>query len=835
MRNRLPSPSRGHPRDRSPGYGRRLSQKRSYSPLRRSPPRRYSPVRRDYHSPTRSTRPLHRTAELDRSGKSPPRRQVEKQGLPPPRDRSSNRDLSSGRHSQKSGPWTETGQREKTEPDPKKGASPKRNSLIQEKFTKNSSQQPATQQPNEKMDMQSEAKPTVSGRDVDKEQLNMHDNTPSAAKSNLYISHEPEPVRGTEQLEPPTQQQHQMSAKPVTYVAAPGKQTAPENHAAPEKAQTTEAPKRKLRRLIPKVLDMEAREALTKKIEATWQKYYHKYYSCVTTNPEIVLEMQKEYLRSYKGFFQDDPYFEYYYVKVAKPEDLREALTLRIDRGSPGPDPTDPDTYQHPREPVLEKVHGSSSSTSKRSRSPRRSHRKSRSPRRRSPRKRSRSPRRRSRSPRRRTRSPRRRTPTKRTRSPRSRHDTRKSPAKSHEHKTTTADALLPTPVNKLGETEQQSYIQDNVAEIASRLMDAAKRLEVDGSIAKNSQKYEPIAGTSLPPPQKSPIKGGLPPPQKDGKPVSRRSNLPPPQKARLPPPNTQGLPPPKHSPISAPKEPVQIQNDANEVDDFEDMDDIIILSEAESDGSPEHRPTSGTAHSESKTADTASQHVSSTDYAKQRLSRVSTQTSTFNTKLASEKTPAPYTRAPDTSKQPSYERVSTTRPADLPANSGDLFPSKEEKPKEDRFREQTVVKREDRFKEQSEIVVEDRFQVKEQPDLPANNFQTSHLEPIITSTTQMSNLPMRKQETKQTGSILERLGPQRKASSSKTSRVSRDQSHKSSSSSRSSGESKYRDSYKRSTGSRSSTRQSSHSAKSQSRDTSSNEVIYLDFIANYH
>lgn len=98
----------------------------------------------------------------------------------------------------------------------------------------------------------------------------------------------------------------------------------------------------KRRKLSPANLSDSAREALTKRIEETWQSYYHKYYSCINSNPEIVLEMQKEYLRSYKGFFKEDPCFEYYYVKVAKPEDLREALTLRIDRGSPGPDPNDP-------------------------------------------------------------------------------------------------------------------------------------------------------------------------------------------------------------------------------------------------------------------------------------------------------------------------------------------------------------------------------------------------------------------------------------------------------------------------------------------------------------
>lgn len=96
---------------------------------------------------------------------------------------------------------------------------------------------------------------------------------------------------------------------------------------------------RKRRRLSPVMLDDAARDTLTKRIEHTWQKYYHKYYSCASTNPEIVLEMQKEYLRSYRGFFKEDPYFECYYTKVARPEDLREVLTLRIDRGSPGPDP----------------------------------------------------------------------------------------------------------------------------------------------------------------------------------------------------------------------------------------------------------------------------------------------------------------------------------------------------------------------------------------------------------------------------------------------------------------------------------------------------------------
>lgn len=102
------------------------------------------------------------------------------------------------------------------------------------------------------------------------------------------------------------------------------------------------APMKRKRRLSPLVLTTGAHEVLTKQIETTWQNYYHKYYNCVVTNPEIVLELQKEYLRSYRGFFKENPHFEYYYVKVAKPEDLREALTLRIDRGSPGPDPNAP-------------------------------------------------------------------------------------------------------------------------------------------------------------------------------------------------------------------------------------------------------------------------------------------------------------------------------------------------------------------------------------------------------------------------------------------------------------------------------------------------------------
>lgn len=146
------------------------------------------------------------------------------------------------------------------------------------------------------------------------------------------------------------------------------------------------------RKLTPLVLDAGARLELTKKIENTWQTYYHKYYSCVATNPEIVLEMQKEYLRSYKGFFEEDPHFELYYLKVAKPEDLREALTLRINRGSPGPDPES----------------GSGRNPGRHSRSP---FRRNRSPRRRSP-----SPVARYASTRRRSRSPRRRSPSRKRR-----------------------------------------------------------------------------------------------------------------------------------------------------------------------------------------------------------------------------------------------------------------------------------------------------------------------------------------------------------------------------------------------------------------------------------
>jgi len=222
-----------------------------------------------------------------------------------------------------------------------------------------------------------------------------------------------------------------------------------EGHKPRDSAQSHEEkdPGAKRKRLIPRIIDNKSRDILTKRIESTWQKYYHKYYSCVATNPEIVLEMQKEYLRSYRDFFEEDPHFEFYYTKVAKPEDLREGLTLRIDRGSPGPDP-DFDRVtkaEHLSSQFSSKSARSNSPVKRRLRSPRRiskspprnaaAHRymsthasrsplrKSRSPQRlsRSPRRLSKSPQRQSRSPRRLSRSPRRlsRSPRRLSRSPR--------------------------------------------------------------------------------------------------------------------------------------------------------------------------------------------------------------------------------------------------------------------------------------------------------------------------------------------------------------------------------------------------------------------------------
>ena len=275
--------------------------------------------------------------------------------------------------------------------------------------------------------------------------------------------------------------------KPAKEKVDPLPQKSSEDRSAERIAETKSAipqtePAKKMRRLNPRVLDTDARDELTKKIEATWQKYYHKYYSCVTTNPEIVLEMQKEYLRSYKGFFQEDPYFEYYYIKVAKPEDLREALTLRIDRGSPGPDPTDPDSFRlmgmFP--PTLEKEkHGDR----RRSRSPRRHHRRSRSPRRRSPHRRSRSPRRRS--PRRRTRSPRRR-----SRSPRAKHSSgKRTPPKHGDRKKSPPKSSVPTSSKKPTAATEQEDVQ----EIASRLLDAAKNYSApSGTDSKEENKQPP-------------------------------------------------------------------------------------------------------------------------------------------------------------------------------------------------------------------------------------------------------------------------------------------------------------------------------------------------------
>ena len=70
--------------------------------------------------------------------------------------------------------------------------------------------------------------------------------------------------------------------KPAKEKVDPLPQKFSEDRSAERIAETKSAipqtePAKKMRRLNTRVLDTDARDELTKKIEATWQKYYHNY------------------------------------------------------------------------------------------------------------------------------------------------------------------------------------------------------------------------------------------------------------------------------------------------------------------------------------------------------------------------------------------------------------------------------------------------------------------------------------------------------------------------------------------------------------------------------
>lgn len=635
---RSPSPSRSYDRLRSPQY-RRLPSPRPYSPTlvrsptRGSPVRRYSPLplsNQGRYSPTRLPIILPRQESL-------PSREVAPVRLPSPRREAVDQFLQAQKH-----------------------VSPNR--LSRE----------------HSMSARSESHSTPQDNMVSRSESTQH--RQSAAKALGEDSNKP-PVATA------SSKQNIDLPKPASEL------TRKEVNVATIESSAKTEQKKKMRRLNPRVLDTEAREELTKKIEATWQKYYHKYYSCVTTNPEIVLEMQKEYLRSYKGFFQEDPYFEYYYVKVAKPEDLREALTLRIDRGSPGPDPTAVNSS-----PSLKNER---SGDRRRSKSPRRHHRRSRSPRRRTQHRRSRSPRRKS--PRRRTRSPRRR-----SRSPKGgKHSSgRKTP---HKQSVTKKSQTKPTfPASNRKPADGNSTEQENVEEIASRLLDAAKNY---GTAAVG----KPNTGNNLPQPQKSSTL--LPPPKKKWIPISSQS---------------LDLPPPKavQSTTQLGVSTAHAQGD----DDFNDMNHIIILSETETD-----------EQEIKKGAYISSSHVQVTP------------------------------RSIETSKP--KPRPTSADFFTLSKKVGGIFPETSSQSNTE------MPQKEDRFQEHSSTTAkEDRFKDK---GIPTDQQQHTNYDndPVITSTTQGTPTERRKVEAKQSGSILERLGPQRKPSTTSSSSRDRDRQRSSDSS----------------------------------------------------
>lgn len=63
-----------------------------------------------------------------------------------------------------------------------------------------------------------------------------------------------------------------------------------------------------------------------------------------------VLESQIAFLKAYEGFFTFPPKFENYYCSLVKPEDLKEALSMRIRRKSPGPLLPQHNVYSSPKQ-----------------------------------------------------------------------------------------------------------------------------------------------------------------------------------------------------------------------------------------------------------------------------------------------------------------------------------------------------------------------------------------------------------------------------------------------------------------------------------------------------
>ena len=85
-------------------------------------------------------------------------------------------------------------------------------------------------------------------------------------------------------------------------------------------------------------------------LQNAWSCYYSRFYSMPQPSMAYVLEAQLAFLRAYEGFFSFPPRFDNYYTTLQKPEDLKDALQLRIMRRSPGPLAPQHKVYDSPQQ-----------------------------------------------------------------------------------------------------------------------------------------------------------------------------------------------------------------------------------------------------------------------------------------------------------------------------------------------------------------------------------------------------------------------------------------------------------------------------------------------------
>lgn len=94
---------------------------------------------------------------------------------------------------------------------------------------------------------------------------------------------------------------------------------------------------RQRKRLTLRPLSPVSENVVSSTVENAWQFYHNRYYNGQSLSMDSVYDSQVVFLRSYSGFFNERPNFENCYRCLLKPDDLKAAIRLRLDRLSPGP------------------------------------------------------------------------------------------------------------------------------------------------------------------------------------------------------------------------------------------------------------------------------------------------------------------------------------------------------------------------------------------------------------------------------------------------------------------------------------------------------------------